>query len=259
MDKIIDYLKQLELSDIEAKLYLALLKTGTTGVRELAKSIDIKRTTAYIYVDLLVEKGLVIKTVKGSRKQVSPIDPKEGLEELVNQRLKSAEETQRQFPNMLKDIGSLGLNTQNIDEAEIRHYKGRGGVKKIYDEVLGAKEQRSYVDMTTIAEVFPENFTRFAGAFEYNPTVKMYEIVENSSSAKEYLKKVVKKKNYFYKILPKGVKLTAQDILIYDNKVAIIYLKGAVSGVVLHNRDLYNNFKVLFDLMWKLLPEVDNE
>ena len=90
MDKIIDYLKQLELSDIEAKLYLALLKTGTTGVRELAKSIDIKRTTAYIYVDLLVEKGLVIKTVKGSRKQVSPIDPKEGLEELVNQLLEQA-------------------------------------------------------------------------------------------------------------------------------------------------------------------------
>ena len=61
MDKIIDYLKQLELSDTEAKLYLALLKSGPTGVKELAEKVDVKRTTAYFYIDQLIEKNLIIK------------------------------------------------------------------------------------------------------------------------------------------------------------------------------------------------------
>ena len=46
MEKIVDYLKQLDLSDVEAKLYLTLLQTGPSSVRDLAQTIDIKRTTA---------------------------------------------------------------------------------------------------------------------------------------------------------------------------------------------------------------------
>src|SRR5688572_27975370 len=101
IEKIISYLKQLELADIEAKLYLALLKSGTAGVRELARAVGIKRTSAYIYIDQLVEKGLVIKTVTGSRKQVAAIKPEEGLQELVKQKVQSAQDTKQRFTQIL--------------------------------------------------------------------------------------------------------------------------------------------------------------
>jgi hypothetical protein len=62
---------------------------------------------------------------------------------------------------------------------------------------------------------------------------------------------------HFYKLLLKDVRLTANDILIYDGKVAIINTgdKENVTGVVLENRDYYNNSVQLFDLLWRLLPE----
>lgn len=254
MEKIINYLKQLELSDIEARLYLALLKSGATGVKELAQAINIKRTTAYIYVDLLVEKGLVIKTVKGSRKQVAAINPEEGLEELVKQKIKSAEETKSEFSGMLEAINQLTPSTQAKEEAEIKYYKGKGGVKKIYDEVLKTTELRSYVNIEEIANVFPENFPLFDSALKRNTDMVMYEIVENSPEAKKRFDKAVKRDRYFYKFLPENMKLTAQDILIYDNKVAIIHFKDSVSGIVLESTDLYTNFKLLFDFVWKVLP-----
>jgi hypothetical protein len=50
------------------------------------------------------------------------------------------------------------------------------------------------------------------------------------------------------------MKLTAQDILIYEGKVAIIHFKDKISGVLLNNTDLFHNFKLLFDFMWKMLP-----
>ena len=66
-NKIIEYLKQLDLSEIEAELYLILLNKGSLSVRDLAEISGIKRTTAYIYIDQLIEKGLVLKVVKESK------------------------------------------------------------------------------------------------------------------------------------------------------------------------------------------------
>jgi len=52
-------------------------------------------------------------------------------------------------------------------------------------------------------------------------------------------------KTIFYKFLPQDTKLSAQDILIYDNKVAIISFNKEINAVVLQNIDLFNTFKTL--------------
>src|SRR5579872_6618280 len=101
MDKIIDYLKQLDLSVAEAKLYLTLLQTGPTSVRDLAQTVDIKRTTAYFYIDQLVEKGLIMKLVRGSKKLVAANEP-ENLRELVEKKVVSAHSVKNNLPAILK-------------------------------------------------------------------------------------------------------------------------------------------------------------
>ncbi len=261
MDNILAYLEKLDLSEIEAKLYLKLLKTGPLSVRELASTTGIKRTTAYIYIDQLIEKGLLIKLVKGSHKLVAANKPDDCLQDLVEKKIRIAKSVQNEFPDVLKEIAISFPQVKEVSEAEIKYYKGKIGVKKIYEDVLQAKEQRSYVDTTKIIEVFPENFQLFNKMLHIDPDVKMFEIFQNSSEEKTetYLQFVTKHKNYFYKILPKGIELTAQDILIYDNKVAIISFNDVISGVVLQNGDLYNIFRTLFDVMWQLLPEIKNE
>src|ERR1700691_3569790 len=105
MDKIVDYLKQLDLSEIEAKLYLTLLQTGPASVRDLAQTIDIKRTTAYFYIDQLVDKGLIMKLVRGSKKLVAANEP-ENLKSLVEAKLESAKTVQLGFPNILKALNT---------------------------------------------------------------------------------------------------------------------------------------------------------
>lgn len=55
------------------------------------------------------------------------------------------------------------------------------------------------------------------------------------------------------------MKLTSNDILIYDGKVSIINIKDKnnIEGVVLCNQDYYNNSKQLFDLLWRMLPRLE--
>ncbi|HVA96471.1 MAG TPA: helix-turn-helix domain-containing protein [Candidatus Acidoferrales bacterium] len=255
MEKIVDYLKQLDLSDVEAKLYLTLLQTGPTSVRDLAETIDIKRTTTYFYIDQLIDKGLLMKLVRGSKKLVAANEPEE-LKSLVEAKLENAKTVQKNFPGILKTLEASLPKGNYTNGAEIKYYKGKTGVKKIYEDVLKAKEVRSYVNIEEIAKIFPENFQLFDHALKNNPDIKMFEIVEDSPQAREITKSSSRNKKYLYKMFPKDVKLSSTDILIYDGSISIIHLTGSINGLILHNTELYNNFKVLFDFMWKVLPEI---
>src|SRR6266404_1145402 len=172
MDNIVDYLKQLDLSDAEAKLYLTLLKTGPTSVRDLAQTVDIKRTTAYFYIDQLVEKGLIMKLVKGSKKLVAANEP-ENLKILVEEKLKTANEVQQSFPDILKLLNTSLPKEDNPTDAEIKYYKGKNGVKKIYEEALKSKELSTYANFTQLSTVFPSNFDLFAVALKQNPSLRI--------------------------------------------------------------------------------------
>jgi len=254
MDKIVDYLKQLDLSDAEAKLYLTLLKTGPTSVRDLAATVDIKRTTAYFYIDQLVEKGLIMKLVHGSKKLVAANEP-ENLKILVEAKLKKADEVKKGFPDVLKLLTTSLPKENGSNDAEIKYYKGKNGVKKIYEDVLNANEIRSYVNIEEVIHVFPENEGLFEKAINNNKKMIMFEFIEDSKLAREIIGPLEKGGRYQSKFLPKDTRIEATDIIIYDGKISFINLKDRMSGIILQNTELYNNLKVLYDLLWRLLPE----
>lgn len=253
MDNILNFLKQLDLSDVEAKLYLTLLQNGPVSVRDLAETVEIKRTTAYFYIDQLIEKGLITKQVKSSKKMVAA-NPPETLQHLVELKIASAKSVELNFPKILEALTNNLPKDNNTPEAEITYYKGKNGVKKIYEDALKTNELRSYVNIAEIAEVFPENFPLFDSTLRNNDRMKMYEIVEDSPQARQRIAMTGKRERYIYKFLPKTMSLTAQDIMIYDDKVAIIHFKDNINGIVLRNADLYSNFKMLFNIIWEILP-----
>jgi len=257
MEKLVAYLKQLDLSDVEARLYLTLLKTGPISVRDLALTIEIKRTTTYFYIDQLIEKGLIMKLVRGSKKLVAANEP-ENLKTLIQKKLKSAQEVQQEFPNILKSLNTSLPKENNSHDADITYYQGMNNVKKIYEEAFKANEVCSYVRLTESDEagkVFSDNISTFSEAFKKNPNLILREILYDSPLTKEQAPKLLSKsKKYSYKFMPKELQLSSEDILIYDGKVAIINYKGKVSSVVLNSWDYYKNSKELFEFIWKMLP-----
>ncbi len=255
MDKIVDYLKQLDLSDVEAKLYLTLLQTGATSVRDLAQTIEIKRTTAYFYIDQLIDKGLIMKLVKGSKKLVAANEP-ENLKTLVEAKIVSAKAVQQDFPDIIKMLTNIVPEENNTKNAEISFYKGIINARKIYEEALQASEVRAYVRLKDEETLFPDNLPIFEDAFRKNEKLRVWEIIYDSDSTTKDAERVESiTDRYLYKFTPKHLKLSSEDILIYDGKVAIINYRGGKTSVVLHSSDFYNNFKELFDFMWNVLSE----
>jgi sugar-specific transcriptional regulator TrmB len=253
MDKIIDYLKQLDLSEAEVRIYIRLLQSGPTSVRDLAQTVDIKRTTAYFYIDQLVEKGLIMKLVRGSKKYVAANEP-ENLKALVDEKLKKAKEIQTGFPTILNDLKVNLPKKANSENAEIKYFKGIQGIKKIYEEAVKANELRSYVKLEETGGIFPNNIDFFTQAFKNNKKLTIKELLYNSPLSKEQAPKLLaKNKRYFYKFMPLELNLTSGDVLIFTDTVAILSYQRDISGVVLHNEDYFNNSKELFDFIWKII------
>lgn len=256
-NSIINYLEKLELSEFEVKLYLAILELGAKSVRELAQELGINRTTAYLYIDHLIEKELVMKVVKGSKTLIVLNEPKSSLEALVDKKEQSVKDIQGNLHSITDRIVEKYVPFRDIGDAEIRHYKGKLGVKKIYEEALQANELRAYAKLSENeeAKIFSDNVAIFTHAFKQNPQLVVKELLYDSPLAKEKAPELLAKNNrYFYKFMPSKLKLSSEDILIYDGTVAFINYKGNISSIVLKNIDNYRNAKELFDFIWEILP-----
>jgi sugar-specific transcriptional regulator TrmB len=253
MSKIIDYLAQLDLSDMEAKFYLKLLETGSISVSELAHVMDVKRTSLYVYLDPLVEKGLVSKIVSGGKKQIAPTELA-NVEALIDQKLTATKAVKEHLPELLQSVMEKGFT--NTNQLDMQYFKGIHNARKIYLEALKAQELRSYVWIDKSESLFPSNANIFRKAFQENKSLKIWEIIHDpEASASPSQESRSQKGRYFYKYMPMGTKLSSEDILMYDGKVAVINFRGGKTSIVLQSQDLYNNLKEIFELVWGMLPE----
>lgn len=256
MKNNIDYLEQLGFSEVESKLYLLLLKSGSITVAELAEKAKINRTATYSHINTLLEKGIIAK-VKGISNKIAA-NPPEHLHYLVEQKAIHIGMLQEKLPLVISSLNSVFSPIQNELKSETKYYRGKSGVKAIYQEILHSNKIRAYFNPGDLHKVFPENVKLCSEALFHNQKMKVFEIAEDNQEARsciEYSRKIEEK--HFWKLLPQDVKLTANDILIYEGKVAIINIrdKQNITGVVLTNKDYYNNSVQLFDLLWRFLPE----
>jgi sugar-specific transcriptional regulator TrmB len=254
MKKILDFLQKLEFSETEANLYVILLQRGSMTVSELAEKAKLNRTATYGYITRLLEKGVISKS-KGASNKVTA-NPPERLHYLVDEKLSTARVLQDELFSVVTTLNSSFMRFPDSDESDVKYFKGKAGIKAIYEDVLKATEIRAYYNPIEIQQYLPENVSLFEKAINNNPKMQVYEIVEDNPLSRKQVMKLPINSRHYFKFFPTDVKLTSNDILIYNDKVAIINLPGPdnLNGVILQNKDYYNNSKQLFALLWRFLP-----
>ncbi|CAG1020244.1 hypothetical protein DOJK_00200 [Patescibacteria group bacterium] len=247
-----NFLLDFGLTDKEITVYTTLLKTGPNTIMNLARETSIKRSTTHNTVEELIKKGLVSQTNYGERRMVIAEDP-DKLKFLMEQKKWDINKLEKNLPDTIQAIQGLVPASTDVNDVEVKYFTGEKGVQMIYTEALRAQELRSYANIQKIFEVFPDNSEIFRQAHITNKDLKLWEIVENSEVAKEYASKYAEKDRYHYKLSPVLFTAGALDILIYDGKVAVITVKEGVTGVVISNKDYYNNTAAVFDFVWSAL------
>lgn len=233
--------QQIGLNEKEAKVYMASLSASASSIAQLAKKSGLKRPNTYLVIDDLLKKQLLIKSPKGKKTLYKPATPQE-LHNKINQ-------TKENFEKILPELQET-YQAQN-SQPKIRFYEGKQGIYQIQEEMCRAKE---------IWAVFsPEKFFKIFNLKDnrhfFNILIRhggiIYDIFEDTKKARQLARLRYRTGVSEVKFFPKEMKF-ATDILVYDDKLALISFDNLL-GTVVEDISLAQTQKLLLKFIWSHL------
>lgn len=253
-------LKDLGLNNSEINIYTGLLKLGPSSYASLVNMIRIPRTTIIENIGRLVEKGLVVETVKESKKMFQAEDPVKIKLLLVDKRLdlesklKRIDSLELKLPSLIASVMSGQYTDMESGVPTIKIYKGKRKVWNMYEDTQKSKVVYSFCDIDKYYEVFPNSKDSFTAAFNSHSNRRVFDILLDTPLAKEIS---IGHPNYYVKFLPKTsffAGFVFGDYMIFDGKVALVQLDSKnPSVVIIESQDIYLGFVGLHKTMWELL------
>lgn len=137
-----ELLVQIGLSEVQAKIYLYLIKHGQSTPAEIATGVDENRTTVYSAAEKLEKLGIITQKDRGKVSAYVSNHPSV-LESLAEKRLRSVA---RQVKNLESNLPSL-INYYNEYQSTpgATTFYGNEGVKMIWDKVIATKAPYYFV------------------------------------------------------------------------------------------------------------------
>ena len=241
-------LKQLNFSNKETDVYLAALKLGKGSITELAKKANIKRPTVYVVLERLKEMGLVSLSKKKG-KQIFIAENPEKLLKAIEEEKEEIIEKEEKIKQALPKFKALRKKDTTVPL--IKYYEGKEGVWNIVEDLTESKQDGWIIASGKIYDVLGlKQFTKRIVQRRRQLDTKLHIIADHhpenikAYQANEYFRE--------YCFMPGTMNLNA-TVYIYDGKVALIFFKEPLSGIIIENKELFLVFKFMFDSLWKEL------
>lgn len=233
-----EVLKELGLSDGEAKVYLALLKLGPSTVNKITKITEQHRTTIYDFLEHLSKKGLVSYVIKNKTKYYKIADP--------DKLLKMLKEKESHLTQILPQLRELAKIPK--EEVSVEVYSGKEGFKSILNDELKAGENLYGfgIDETKFKERFPIIMEQFLRK-------------ERKTGIQEFLltiekpKFVYKEKHLHYRYIPEEF-FNPTPTAVYRDRVLFIIWEPLTS-ILIKSRSLADSFRKYHKMLWKIAKE----
>lgn len=247
-----EILQQLGLTDGESRVYIALLKLGSSTVGPIAKESKAAYSKIYEVLNRLAEKGLVSHIVKDKTRYYQALEPAR-LIEYLDTKEKELQENKKQLKDLLPQLNSLS-NSKTKQTAEI--FTGKKGLLTAYDLFIKKARPKStlrffYVHNPEYDDII---MNIFYGTTNYNnkilaPTLKKKKMkwlgLANAKGQKEISapKPIIQK--YTNIPLPGNIDITDNAILITT------FNQGKISAILIESEDVATNFRNYFDSIWQ--------
>jgi sugar-specific transcriptional regulator TrmB len=238
-----EILKSLGLNENEAKVYLELLRLGSSKVNRISRRLNLPRTTVYTVLNSLIQEGFASYTVKSGVKYFEAAEPKKLLAILDEKR------------NSLRDIlpGLEKIKESVLEKPFVEIYEGKEGLKTLMDDIIDTKpEELLTITSVKIFEVltfyFPHWVKRRAKA-----GIKARIVGPATKESMKYLekyKKTEKKELRELRALPGTMKMESR-IEVYADKVIITNLeKDNLISILIKDKKVADSFKAMFEVYW---------
>ncbi|MBU1954233.1 hypothetical protein KKH03_04670, partial [Patescibacteria group bacterium] len=235
----------LDLSETEGKIYLTLLELGGGFVSAIARRAKLPRVNCYHTLENLLKKGLVSFIAKEKGRYFSAEPP----QKLVNILEEKRDYARGILPQLLSMTSALAFKPQ------IKYFEGMEGVKSILDDTLTAKSELfGYSNLKSVSELFGDFISKYEQR-KFEKKIKTRIICPSSQEAFDYVKSYCPKDfpQELLEILYVNPKefWFEHEILIYDNKVAVVSLsKDELIGMIFESKVYAQSQKAIFNLAW---------
>jgi len=241
---LVKNLTEYGLSDKEAKMYLALLGLEVGTVNEAAKVAGVNRSSAYVVLEALKEKGLV--SVSGDKKiQHYVATSPEVLLYSAESRAQKQENIKDKIADIVPELKALHKDTKQKPKVQV--FEGKQGLNYAFMDSLNIKEK--LIRVSSSADGLPGQMADY-----------FRKRVENGIRIKG-IHPITKVDRNFYKIL-RGLSLKSDEAIfipkekynfsanlaIYDNKIAYLSAKNGGGAIIIESEEISSLMKSLFDL-----------
>ncbi|MBX4204844.1 MAG: ArsR family transcriptional regulator [Candidatus Doudnabacteria bacterium] len=243
---MINQLKNIGLTENEAKVYVAMLELGPAPVAEIAKKAGINRPTAYFQLESLKKLGLV-STQNKSGKELAVAESPDQLEILMDKESKLLEQKKSELSGILPGLQTMF--SLGDDKPVVRYFEGRDGVLTMQDVFIKSKpkEVLSIVNADAVIDLIP---THPETHTPRRVKLKIKSKMIYTSKKGHFLKSDPKLLRETKHVNPKALPFDC-DVAIYGNNVSITAFKGKLSGVIITHEQVANSFRALFHLLWQ--------
>lgn len=237
-------LKNIGLTDGEVKVYLSLLKIGTSTVGPIVHKANVAYSNVYDILERLIEKGLVTFIIKAKTKYFAAVEP-ERLFDFVEKKEKQFEENKKELKKILPELNQLTKFAGKKSEAEV--FVGMKGLYSVFDKILyGANKKDEYIFFHVYEPKKSEMIDNFF--MKFDEKYKKLGIKMKGLATAEYKKSIFIKKATYTKMRYTDLPMPS-DVDVYQDKVIFTSWKTPIA-IFVRSDDIADNFRRLFYQIW---------
>ena len=242
-------LEEIGLTKTEIKIYLTLLKLGQSTTTKIIKEAGIHASKVYVFLDKLIQKGLVSYVIKSNKKHFSATEP-EFLKEFLKEKQREILEQEEEIDKILPQLNSIKKSGEDIIQSEI--YEGLRGAKSVYEKIISTLQKgeiQYIIGAPRIGNELIEGFLLDWHKRRIKKGIKCKYIYD--SDVRDYGKVREEMPLTEVRYLPKKM-VSPVWIEIFKDNVVIGHIKGRNAVLFLiKDKEIAKGYLDYFDLIWK--------
>ncbi|MFH1650313.1 MAG: helix-turn-helix domain-containing protein [Candidatus Woesearchaeota archaeon] len=246
-------LKEIGLTDSEAKVYLALLSIGKPAAKkDILREARTAPSKVYDVLDKLAQKGLVSMVIRNGVKHFIAAPPSR-IRDYLDAKQESIAEQKIQAEKFLPLLEKAYGKRENDVSAEV--FVGWKGLETAYAVLRNVPRGKSALVIGASQGADPERTRRFyfkqaRQAYKSGIRVK----VLFAETARGYVAEM--EKSLGRKFFRRFIKSPAPtEVLVAEDSVAIVMLKKEPLVILIRDKETADSFRSYFDGLWKTARE----
>ncbi len=245
-------LLQLNFTEKEIVVYIAILQNNESSIPSLAKETGLNRGTVYDVVEKLKEKGFVTETKKGKKRRLVSESPTNKLYSLLEKKHEDLEKAKIVVNNILPTLKAIDMNADY--KPQIKVYTGEKGFRQVWDEIFSEGK-----DFLSIARI--ETYIKFMGK-DFLAEIQKRKIksglasraINESSPEAEEMKSNDEKYARETRLVPKEYQFPSSEI-IFGDKIAMFSTREENIIIVIESKDFAETHRAYFEMLWRFLEK----